>query len=255
MLCYYHLYLAFHHATCTDWMTVKTHIDKLQSTIKRFGVDVSGSLGKLVSYLEGVYHQGSGDLEAALRVYRTTTLDVWTIASPITTFEEQLGHDICLLAFLNQFLVLQDDKYFDADENQALILRMQETFQTHRSMDMKMAWNSARACIKTNPPTEILSQKSHLGTAANIAKFRANAQIMAIHFCMTHSLFHEGVVGAQAGVSASTAQMAAKRAQNKLWMAVAEGRMAHYQAATQSPEAQATLQEAERLAHAALPNV
>ena len=68
--CYYHIYLAFCAAEVSNWGGMKTHVDKLLATAKNLDVPLAGSLGIFALYLSGVYHQGVGDLDAALRIFQ-----------------------------------------------------------------------------------------------------------------------------------------------------------------------------------------
>jgi len=247
--------MAFCAATTTDWAVVKATISRLRSTANKFEISLSRSLGMLILYLEGVYEQGTGNLESALRIYRSEIFSLSKIKGSNVSSEEQIEHEIAILASLNTFLVLQDRQHLDLKHNHALITELEPFCLKHPNRDIQTAWSILRAGVSTNPPTPIHVIKNHLSTALHGSKMAANQQLVTMVLSLTCIRFFENVVGEQAAQSAKAARVQAKKGRNKLWESVTEGLLARdYEVQGKPTEAQNASQEARRLAHEALPD-
>jgi len=255
MISYFHIHLAFCAAEVSDWKLMKTHVDRLETAIKSLNVPMSGPLGFFVLYLEGVYHQGVGELDTALDIFKDPKFDLSQFQSASLNAVNQFIRDVCLLAALNKVWILQHPDWQDASVNTRLIANLEGFFQNHPTGDMQTAFNLVVASINVDPPAQMVKIKSHLGTALVRAKATGNAQFVCLTLNIMCSKFFSGVVGNQAEKSAMAGRMQAQRSKNVLWMSVAEGMLARcYDVSGKKERAASTWEQARMLAKRAFPS-
>jgi hypothetical protein len=255
ILCYFYIYMAFCEAAIADWAGAHKRIDKLRSTAKTFEVSLAGPLGCLVLYLTGVYHQGVGDLDAALQIFQDDKFNLSPVRSPNPTSGDQVEHDISLLAALNTLWILQEDYRKDPTKNTTLVARLEPLCTNHSNKDIVTAFNLILATVNTNPPAPLYTIKSSLNAALSGAMSTANTQFLCITLNVMCARFFANVVGAQAEKSAMAASVQAKKSGNVLWRSVADGMLAQcYEVQGKQIEATATLEQAQKFAQIALPN-
>ncbi|KAB8300099.1 hypothetical protein EYC80_000331 [Monilinia laxa] len=252
ILCYSHIYMAFCCAVVGDWARVKQSMTSIATAAKDFEVPLSGRLGTLTFYLEGVYLQGTGDLKAALKVFQSEMLQ---LPEPNDSrLEDQIGRDIAILAALNVLLILQDENWQDPHENFTLISKLEPYCVNHPTKDIQTAFSLIRATVRTSTSAMIHETKNHLSAALGKAKASNNTQFLCLVLNIMCSKFFNNCLGEQAEKSALAALKQANHSKNKLWVSVAEGLLAQfYDISGKRPEAQATFEEACALSHEALP--
>lgn len=256
MRCYFQIYMAFCSAGLTDWPKVKECIDKIHQIAANFEIDLKGPLECLTLYLTGAYHQGTGNFDTALQIFRNERFDIPASKSTPTSYAEQVERDIALLAALNTLWILQDKPRQDPAMNVALIDRLGPLCVHHPNKDIETAFNLIAATVTTNPPTELYKIKAYLRASLNRAQMTGNTQFLCITLSVMCSRFFSGVVGDQAEKSAKAASVQAMKSGNVLWMSVADGMLAQcYEVQGKKVEAQATLEQAHISAEKAFPGV
>ncbi|KAE8446148.1 hypothetical protein EG329_012521 [Mollisiaceae sp. DMI_Dod_QoI] len=252
--CYFNIYMAFCSAGLTKWAKVKHCIDMIHKTAREFEIDLKGPLECLTLYLTGVYHQGVGNFDAALDIFRNDRFNLPSSKSTITSCAEQVERDIALLAALNTLWILQDKPRLDPSYNVVLMDRLGQLCENHPNKDIETAFHLIAATVNTNPPTELFRIKGYLRAALNGAQTTGNTQFLCITLNVMCSRFFSGVVGDQAEKSAKAASVQAQKSGNVLWMSVADGMLAQcYEVQGKKAEAQVALEQARISAEKALP--
>ena len=253
---YFRAYLAFHYAGLADWTSTKRHIDDLRTHMRTSDISPAGPLGQLVLYLDGVYHQGIGHFDMALRIFGDAKFDLSTSKSTTLTSAEQVAKDVALLAALNTLWILQDKPRLDQRRNMAILERIRPFCVSHPNYDIRVAWSIVLATVETTSPITVTQVKSPLGMALRYAQTTMNAHFLAIILSIMCGRFFNNVIGPQAEKSAKSASVQAGRSGNKLWMSVTDGMLARfYDVQGKKTEAEATMAQAQRYAEEALPGV
>jgi hypothetical protein len=246
--------MAFCAAAVADWAGMETYLAKLHATAKTHDVPLAGTLEFLALYLEGVYRQGIGDLDAALNIFQDTKFDLSHFKTPNLSLVSQVMRDISLLAALNTLWILQHADRQDPNVNTALIAKIEEVCGHHPSKDIQTAFNLVVATVNVNPPAPLFKIKNYLRAALSGAQTTANTQFLCITLNVMCSKFFANVVGDQAEKSAMAASVQAKKSGNTLWRSVADGMLAQcYEVNGKKEEASKTFEQARRLAQIALP--
>lgn len=254
VLCYFHTYMAFCAAVIADWAGVETYLDKLRTTAKNYDVPLGGPLEFLALYLRGVYHQGTGDLDACLHIFQDAKFDLSHFQSSNMSSATQMMRDISLLAALNTLWILQRADRQDPNINTALITKIEGVCENHPNKDIQTAFNLVVATVNVNPPAPLFKIKNYLRAALSGAQATANTQFLCITLNVMCNKFFANVVGDQAEKSAMAASVQAKKSGNTLWMSVADGMLAQcYDVNGKKEEASKTFEQARRLAQKALP--
>ncbi|TVY50069.1 MAU2 chromatid cohesion factor-like protein [Lachnellula cervina] len=252
ILCYFRLYVGFSAAARADWEQVRRNIDELKSTAKAFNIPISGPLECLTMYLTGVHYQGVGDLDAALHIYQDKRFNLTTPKTPNATSADQVERDFALLAALNILWILQDPHRQNADNNTAMIARLEPICSKHQNRDIQTAFNLAMATVKTNPPAQLFTIKKYLGAALAGAQATVNTQFLCITLNVMCNKFFSNVVGQQAEKSAQAASVQAQKSGNILWRSVADGMLSRcYEVQGKNLDAQSSLENARQFSQMA----
>jgi hypothetical protein len=238
----------------SDWASMKAHVDKLRATAKILDVPLAGPLGIFALYLAGVYHQGVGDLDAALHIFQDAKFDLPDLQSSNLSAANQFMRDVSLLAALNTIWILQHADRQDRHVNTTLITKLEEICESHPNKDIQTAYNLVVATVNVNPPAPLIKIKKYLGNALAGAKATGNTQFICFTLNIMCGKFFANVVGEQAEKSAMAASMQARKSGNVLWMSVAEGMLAQcYDVNGKKEKASSTFEQAQMLAQKALP--
>ena len=248
--------MAFCEAAVADWPGVCKRIDKLRTTARRFKVSLAGPLGCLTVYLTGIYHQGIGDLDAALQIFQDEQFNLLPFAGSIPASGGHIERDIALLAALNALWILQEAPRQDAFKNTTLVAKLEPLCINNANRDIETAFHLVQATVNTDPPAPLYTIKGALKAALSGAQSTANTQFLCITLNVMCARFFANVVGAQAEKSAMAAAVQAKKSGNVLWRSVAEGMLAQcYEVQGKHLEAKAALEQAQNLAQIALPDL
>lgn len=186
-------------------------------------------------YLTGVYHQGTGNLEAALGIF----LDSCFTIPKGSVGGVKVGHqELSLLAGLNRLWIMQHPSCRNDQETLDLIEQLQPHCMNHWNIDLRTAWHNVMAALVTEPTQQLNQQKQHIHAAMAGSKATSNILGAAVTLCIMRSRFFENVIGEQALKSARAAAKQAQRSGNVLWQSVADGMLAHsYEVQGQREEA------------------
>ncbi|TVY60746.1 MAU2 chromatid cohesion factor-like protein [Lachnellula suecica] len=256
ILCYFRLYTGFAAAARADWKVVQQIVDEIKSTAKKFEIPLSGPLECLAMYLTGICHQGTGNLDAALRVFQDQRFNLPTAKSLNTSSADQVERDFAVLAALNTLWILQDPHHLNEENNKAMLNRLEPLCSKHPNKDIQTAFNLAMATVKTNPAAQLFEIKKYLGTALNGAQATANTQFLCITLNVMCSRFFSNVVGSQAEKSAQAASVQAMKSGNNLWRSVADGMLSKcYEVQGKTSEAQISLTNARQFSQTAFSQI
>ncbi|KAJ2993216.1 hypothetical protein NUW58_g1914 [Xylaria curta] len=237
--CYLHILRGLHLATSTKWDEVRYCITQLENMV----APTSGTTVVLYSmYLAGVYHQGTGNLEAAINIYSHPNFS-------LNVNERRGGHpkpaesEVALLTAFNLIWIMQDPAYRNDQRTQELLEQLRPLCTEHSNIEIRTAYNLVMAAIQTNPPIPMTAVKTHISTALSNAKNLADVHTLSIALNLMRAKLFQSIVGDQALKSAKAASTQARRSGNTLWMSVADGML------SQSFEVQGAMLEAQKVWH------
>jgi hypothetical protein len=256
LVCYFYIYLVFCAAALTEWKAANDHLVNLDAAIRNLGVSADPILHQFLAYLTGVICQGSGDVEKALDMYQIEVLRLPSSPTPITTPDEQINHDLRILATLNSLWILQCEPSRDLSQNTVKINALEPLCRNHSNRNIQIIFGLVRATLDTDPATPNLKVKEYLKLAFDGSKVTANIQTLSITLSIMCNKYFTGVVGEQAEKSAMAASIQAKKSKNILWQSVADSMFAAaLETQGKRTEAQQVRAEASRLAEKCLPGL
>ncbi len=216
-------------------------LDELNRTAQKYEIASASFLGCCILYLTGIYHQGIGDLETALAIFKDQR---FSLDSPhkISSYVEQLEHDIALLAALNSLWIRQHPRLRNISRNAETIEKLAPFCEHHPSNDIRSVFSLFLATVKTQPVEQITQLKDGMNNALKHAQSTKNHQIMSIALSLMTSSFFGNVLGKQGESCAQAASIQSKYVGNPLWMSVSDGMLArHYELHGRTSEAQQTM--------------
>ncbi|KPM41292.1 hypothetical protein AK830_g5221 [Neonectria ditissima] len=228
---YLNILLGLLAASHCQWDTVKQFMVKLEVLI----TPSTQSILRLLSvYLSGVYHQGTGDLQAAVSVFRDPCFSLSQRGTGIKAAHREMA----LLAGLNRLWIMQHPSQRDDLETLDLIEELQPLCSMHPNIDLRTAWHNVMAALVTDPPQQLNQRKQHIQAAMGGSRATNNVLGAAVTLAIMRSRLFENVIGEQALKSAMAAAKQAQRSGNTLWQSVADGMLAHsYEVQGQQEEA------------------
>lgn len=206
-------------ASHCQWGKVKRFMSKLDTLITP---TTQPTIGLLSTYLTGVYHQGTGNLQAALNIFLDRRFDLPQTSSGVKAGQRE----IALLAGLNRLWIMQHPSCRNDEQTHELIEQLQPFCTNHWNIDLRTAWHNVVAALETDPPQQLNQQKQHIQAAMSGSKVTNNILGAAVTLCIMRSRFFENVIGEQALKSARAASKQAQRSGNMLWQSVADGMLA-----------------------------
>ena len=243
-------------AGISDWTETKRHLDALKTTLRQLEAPLTGPLGHLALYFDGVYHQGIGDLDTALKIFGDAKFNLNTAKSTTLTPASQVERDLSILAALSTLWMSQAKEPKDLDQNAAMKEALEPICANHANMDIRTAFHLIAATCETDPPIQLIDIKHRLKVALAYANTTTNVQLLCICLSIMCNRFFRGVVGPQAEKSAKAASVQATRTGNALWVSVTDGMLARcYEVQGKLQDAQATLATAQKHAERALPGI
>ncbi|KFA76317.1 hypothetical protein S40288_02982 [Stachybotrys chartarum IBT 40288] len=225
---YLNLLLGLLAASHCEWETVRAMMAKLGNT----AASKQQTVILLSVYLTGVYHQGTGDLQTALRIFSDTRFDV-TRRSGSKAGQSELA----LLANMNRLWIMQHPSCRDDQTTLDLVEILQPLCAGHANLELRIAWHNVAAALVTDPPQQLNQKKQHMHAAIGGTKVTNNCLAAAVTLCIMRFRFFENVIGEQALKSALAAAKQAQKSGNLLLQSVADGMLA------QSYEVQGQRQE------------
>jgi len=252
--------MGFAAAARADWPIVHRHIEDLKSTANTFEIPISGPLECLTMYLTGVHCQGTGDLDAALRVFQDPRFNLPTASgtpkASNSSSADQVERDFAILAALNTLWILQDSPRQHAGNNAAMLAKLEPICSKHPNTNIQTAFNLAIATVKTSPPAPLFTVKKYLGAALAGAQTAANTQFLCIVLNVMCSKFFSNVVGEQAEKSAQAASVQAQKSGNMLWRSIADGMLSRcMEVQGRTADAQTSLEHAQQFSQQAFAHI
>jgi hypothetical protein len=234
--------LALLAASHCDWDVVKQTMAKIEA---QTASSKQTPLKLLSLYLSGVYYQGTGDIQTALRIFGDAQFNV-TPGSGARAGQSE----IALLASMNRLWIMQDPSCRDDQATLDLVEVLQPLCANHANIELRIAWHNVAASLVTEPPRQLNQRKQHLHAAIAGTKITGNFLGAAITLCIMRSRFFENVIGEQALKSAMAAAKQSQKSGNLLWQSVADGMLAQsYDVQGHRPEAAQEWEKATREAN------
>jgi hypothetical protein len=194
-------------------------MEKLQTPLTS---SIQGILRLLAVYLSGVFHQGTGDLRAAMEIFQSPLFDLNQRGTGVKAAHRELA----MLAGLNRLWIMQHPTQRDDRETLDLIEQLNPLCANHPNADLRTAWHNVMAAVVTDPPQQLNHQKQHIQAAMAGSRTTNNVLGAAVTLAIMRSRLFENVIGEQALKSAMAAAKQAQRSGNVLWQSVADGMLA-----------------------------
>ncbi|KAL9097744.1 MAG: hypothetical protein Q9165_000070 [Trypethelium subeluteriae] len=219
------VYRIFGFCDLSNWTKAKEELDHLRRTLKDFSYQIPPHTQNLMLYLQGSIHQSAGNLDLALKVFRSSALALSQPPNRVPAPQQQLS----ILAALNTVLILRNpalDSYPEASE---ILNRLQSLCNDHPCKPIRAAYTLAQALVTSTDDEahsgkpSMLTTKTSLSTSLGLAKSTQNAQIMALVLSFLTQIFFTGISGEQAEKSARAARATAHNWHSGLWIVVADG--------------------------------
>ncbi|KAF2206992.1 hypothetical protein CERZMDRAFT_71875 [Cercospora zeae-maydis SCOH1-5] len=255
------LYIAFAFCGISDWPHA---INALQAYHEKDIPQLEGppqaAFATLAVYLDAVVKHGSGDLEAALRLYRSPALQVHLTGS----IKSDAGpmNPIKILSALNSVEILHSQgKHKEADmlldwAEPHCVVTSNSDGGEHGSRAMESLFYMLKAVASQRAGGLIIDTKSILQRSVKAAQGVGNDQLlMCVMNIMTDAWF-KNIVGQQAVSSGKSARGLAGKNNNKLWRAVGTRMYADtLELSGQLGQAEEMRQDAQRLMASLPPNL
>lgn len=193
----------------------------------------------LALYLEGVFYQGSAQLERAVEIWKDKTFEMDWSGTP-KPGSSRIEMELSILAALNRIWIMQDPRQMDDAETQELIDLLRPICEDNPDQEIRTVYNLVLSSIQLNPPLSINQIKRHIQQSLSGAQQTSNTHHLSIALNIMRCRLFENVVGEQALKSAKAGSAQARKSGNVLWMSVADGMLA------QSFEMQGALAEARK---------
>ncbi|CAJ0554095.1 Ff.00g126070.m01.CDS01 [Fusarium sp. VM40] len=216
---YLTILLGLYAASHCQWDSVKQFMEKLQTPLTS---SIQGILRLLAVYLSGVFHQGTGDLRAAMEIFQSPLFDLNQRGTGVKAAHRELA----MLAGLNRLWIMQHPTQRDDRETLDLIEQLNPLCANHHNADLRTAWHNVLAAVVTDPPQQLNHQKQHIQAAMAGSRTTNNVLGAAVTLAIMRSRLFENVIGEQALKSAMAAAKQAQRSGNVLWQSVADGMLA-----------------------------
>jgi hypothetical protein len=220
--CYLNILLGLLAASQCSWEDVMRHINTAEDLGQSTGRD---ALKIFLTYLKGVYCQGTGDFNTALSHFRDPLLSVDDgQQKQYSTSQRHLA----LLAGMNQLWIMQSPSHQDMRMTMELLNELEPLCRDHPNIEIRGAWYSILATVSTNPPRQRNQRKEDVGRALPDIKRSGNALAITIGLVIARDLLYNNVLGDQAWKCMQAAAFWAKKSSSPLWKSVVDGILAEF---------------------------
>ncbi|KAI9657059.1 MAG: hypothetical protein M1821_003225 [Bathelium mastoideum] len=219
------IYRIFGFCDVSNWTKAKEELDGLRRMLKEFPYQIPPHAQSLMLYLQGSIHQSSGNLDLALKVFRSSALALSPPSNRISAPHQQLT----ILAALNSVLILRNPSLNSYPEASEVLGRLQPLCSDHSCKSIRAAFTLVQALVASTEDEaqsgkpSMVTTKTSLSTSLSLAKTTQNAQITALVLNVLTQIFFTGISGEQAEKSARAARATASNWRSPLWTAVADG--------------------------------
>jgi Cohesin loading factor len=220
---YLELYQAIIFCIHSKWTPAREMLSTLEEKLKYNTFRNSPSLSRWITYLQAVMEQGCGNVEVAAQLYQSTLSQQ---SSKVTMASKRPGSasdDLSILSRLNLLFILRDPEKPPSPVSETLLQDLDSMDAAkHPNPAIRSAMGLISAMI--NPREAITKKKAALQQALTGSRSINNGQLLAVTMAaMVSMFFTDIVVGDQARKSRHTARVLAKKAENPLWISVADG--------------------------------
>ena len=182
-------------------------------------------LASLARYVAGVVYQGTGDLDAALEVFRGPTFDTTAkFCQEPNDSSQRTRRDLSILANLNVILILRGRRHKHDQNLSTLIVKTERLCAVSANRHIHSALNFIKACSQETD--SMIVSKRYLEQALIIARQLSNLQLICIAMNFLNWKFLRGVVGEQAEKGARAAVNTASNSGNQMWVSVSKAMLA-----------------------------
>lgn len=195
-----------------DWQGAQKVLTQLTEHLKVEHVDEQDFVQVSALYLAGTVKQATGDLDGALKCYRSPAL---TLQAGQKTATNQ---DLRILATLNMILILRP-RSGSQDHVDHLMNLVEPLCEAHPNPDYRSALYMVRA--SSTAGLSVLKMKHYLSSSATIAKKQQNVLLLCVAINLMTSSFFVSIIGEKAELSAGSGKRLADRVQVPMWQAVA----------------------------------
>ncbi|KAI9677651.1 MAG: hypothetical protein M1817_006606 [Caeruleum heppii] len=245
--CYMRVHLAFAYCARTEWQLGRTSLERLQYDTERPSTTGSDALKLLVLYLRGVIHQGTGNVDGALSVFQDPALALPGPGPRSGGSSHSLQRNLAILACLNSILLLRNSSSRHPGSIEGLLSAVEPLCLTHPHLDIRSAFSLIKAA--SHPTDPMIKKKGYIQNGLSGAQLAGNVQLTCLALIIVSWKFFRGVVGEQAEKSAKAALNQASKAEDRLWMCVAQEMKADcYEVQGKMEESRGMREEAQRLA-------
>lgn len=217
MKAYMQLHLTFALCTRTAWALAQEQLQNVKATVDVLDSHTNDDLHLTVLYLEGVIHQGTGNLDSALKIFQGPSLALTQINRSAAS---QVQLELSIVSTLNTLLIIRS-RPESFPESPRLLEYLGPLCTTSPNKSIQTAYQLVIATVSA--PDSIVRTKQSLQYALQAAKACGNKQLLYMTLNFLSWKFFRGVVGEQAEKSARTSHFTAKMGMDRLWMSVSAG--------------------------------
>ena len=212
-----HLHLVFILCTRTAWTLAQEQLQHTKAEMIALDSHTPDDLSLITLYVEGIIHQGVGNLDSALEVFQGPELAISHI-NRLAASQVQL--ELSIVSALNTLLIIRSRPHC-SHQLSRLLEYLEPLCARHSNKSIATAYNLVIATVSA--PDSIVRTKQCLQYALQAAKSCGNQQLLYMTLNFLSWKFFRGVVGEQAEKSARTSHFTAKMGMNRLWMGVSAG--------------------------------
>jgi hypothetical protein len=198
-------------------------LSKLEEKLVSDTFHYSSNLSRWIMYLQGVVEQGCANTETAREIFQRILSQQISKVTMASKRSGSVSDDISILSRLNLLFILRDPENPPSPESESILQDLMAMDATkHPNPAIRSAMGLITAMI--NPREAITKKKAALQQALTGSRAINNGQLLAVTMAaMVGMFFTDIVVGDQARKSRHTARVLAKKAENPLWISVADG--------------------------------
>lgn len=226
----------------TDWELAKQTLKELRQAGEDLD-NIPTTLQCLMEYAEGIISQGVGDLDSALSAFQNPIFALPSFVSKTTRNDPR--RDTAILAALNTILIIRDPSHPSNTRLPSILSTIEPFCKGSSNKYIQAAYYLVCATVQTD---STIKTKQHLQHALTAATAICNSQITCITLTFMSWKYFRGVIGEQSEKSAKAGRMTAKKANDRLWVSVADEMLAEtLERQGKAPEAKAIREEGDRV--------
>ncbi|KAK2764903.1 hypothetical protein FQN54_008600 [Arachnomyces sp. PD_36] len=215
------LQLIFLSSGRTDWELAKNTLQELRQATEDLGENIPNTLQCLMEYADGIISQGTGDLDTALTAFQNPIFSLPSFVSK--TARNDPRRDTAILAALNTILILREPSHPSHSRLPSILSTLEPFCKGSPNKYIQAAYYLVCATVQTD---STIKTKQNLQHALQAATAICNSQITCITLTFMSWKYFRGVIGEQSEKSAKAGRATAKKANDRLWVSVADEMLA-----------------------------